>query len=366
MLPGGLGLADLFSGRSAVRRLSEHHPVSVGAPVTDTFGPLDEWPFRFSPRALQMAVRAVERLDLTLPDNCGLVLGMSSLFSEPEYLEFAIEHRSSPEHMVQVAGFGSDHVLHYLARRFGIEGPRLRVDAACASGSDALIAACDWVRQGFAPACLVVAAASMLNPIGLAVFRNLRALSSDKRLTASRPFDCERRGFVMGEGAAAMLITANPTDHGSVLSWGQSMNAYKFTDLPEDLTAMETATRLALGPYQDRVAYVCAHGTGTLTNDRAETRLHKRVFGQRASEVPLSSVKSMTGHCLGASSLIEVMVTLEALKRQLAPPTINLDKPSPDCDLDYVPLVAKPIRGRFALTQAFAFGGHNSSVLVHS
>jgi 3-oxoacyl-[acyl-carrier-protein] synthase II len=141
------------------------------------------------------------------------------------------------------------------------------------------------------------------------------------------------------------------------------MNAEKFTAMPRDLDAMAAACLDALGPVRE-LAYVSAHGTGTPIGDPCETRLYKRVLGRDAYRIPMSSMKSMTGHCLGASSLIEALVTLDALEARLAPPTINLREPDPECDLDYVPLEPRPIADGFALSVAFAFGGHNSALLL--
>ncbi|MCB1044003.1 MAG: hypothetical protein KDC35_13750 [Acidobacteria bacterium] len=361
-LPGGLSIDDLFMGQSALVRLPDDYPVVIGAPVTESLPTLDKC-FGIQPRAAQLALSAVERLG-DVPADCGLVLGMSSLFSEPEYLAHAMVHRNDCQRMSEVLGFGGDHVLHELADTWRITGPRLRVDSACASGADALIVACEWIRHDYVDRCLVVASAAMLNPIGLAVFKNLKALSTDDDLGASRPFDRRRKGFVMGEGAAAVLLERGQGACFSVQGWGQSMNGYKFTDMPEDLSAMSDAVRQAMGMGLDQVTYVSAHGTGTPSNDRAETMLHRLVFGKRAIHVPISAIKSMTGHCLGASSLIEIVVAGESVKRQMAPPTINLDVPDPACDLNYVARHAIPLNPGFALSQSFAFGGHNVAVMV--
>lgn len=362
--PGGLDARQLIAGRSAVTRLSDDHPVVVGAPVPDTLARLEEAGL-IQPRALQLALEAGRRLAFEPGSPCGLVLAMSSLYAEPAYLEHVLPNRERPDRMAPIAAFAGEYPLEALARSLAITGPRARVDSACSSGSDALILAYQWLTSGVVDDVVVVAAASMLNPVGLALFHNLRALSDDDSLSASRPFDARRRGFVMGEGAAAVWLTRRATDSalGYLCGTGRSMNAEKFTDMPDDLTAMAAACRDALGTVTD-LAYISAHGTGTPANDPCETRLYKALFGERAYGIPLSSLKSMTGHCLGASSLIEIVVTLEALRCGLAPPTLNLEQPDPECDLDYIPGVPRAISGNFALATAFAFGGHNSAVLL--
>jgi 3-oxoacyl-[acyl-carrier-protein] synthase II len=241
----------------------------------------------------------------------------------------------------------------------------VRIDSACASGSDALAVAHEWLELGVVDDVIVVASSSMLDPVGLTLFRNLRALSDEDDVTASRPFDRRRRGFVMGEGAAAAWLSSRSPGSalGFVCGHGRSMNAEAFTGMPTDLDAMTAACVDALGPVR-RVAYISAHGTGTPIGDPCETRLYKRVFGEDAYRIPTSSMKSMTGHCLGTSSMIEALVTLEGLRARTAPPTLNLEQPDPECDLDYVPLEPRAIDDGFALSVAFAFGGHNSALLL--
>jgi 3-oxoacyl-[acyl-carrier-protein] synthase II len=230
-----------------------------------------------------------------------------------------------------------------------------------------LAVAAEWLELGVVDDVIVVAASSMLDPVGLTLFRNLRALSDEDDVTASRPFDRRRRGFVMGEGAAAAWLSSRlpGSPLGFVCGHGRSMNAEAFTAMPTDLAAMAAACHDALGPVRD-IAYISAHGTGTPIGDPCETRLYKQIFGDDAYRIPTSSIKSMTGHCLGTSSMIEALVTLEGLRAGIAPPTLNLEQPDPECDLDYVPLEPRAIADGFALSVAFAFGGHNSALLLAS
>lgn len=365
LAPGGLTVDDLLDGTSAVVSLGEEFPAAVGAPVTEELETPADFPHPIVPRGLLLALEAAHRLELEQGPRYGLVLALSSLYAEPAYLEHQLAHRDEPEAMAAVSAFCGDFPLAYLARSLGAVAPRARIDTACASGSDALAVAHQWLEAGAVEDVLVVAASSMLNPIGVALFRNIRALNEEDDLGASRPFDRRRRGFVMGEGAAACWLSRRQPRRplGWLCAHGRTMNAEKLTDMPRDTGAMLEACRCALGPVRE-LAYISAHGTATPTNDPCETRIYKELLGDAAYRVPTSSLKSMTGHCLGASSLIEAIVTLEALRRQKAPPTLNLEEPDPECDLDYVPGSPRPLRGHFALSTAFAFGGHNSALLL--
>ncbi len=364
ILPELLNWSGLRDGVSAVSLLEETMPVGVGARVPLDFDNPGDWPFPFMPRALSLALAALDRLETDPDRSYGLVLGLPNLFSETDYMEHTLSHTESAEQMQAVAGYSFDFPMNFLATRLKSAGPRIRVDSACATGNDALIAAVQWLNEGVVDDVVVVAASAMLNPVGLALFHNLKALNEKPDLQASCPFDLRRRGFVMGEGAAAVWLTNHPPHkpEGYVCGYGQSLNADKFVDLPEDLTPMLRACQGALGGL-DQVAYVSAHGTATRANDLKESQLYHQLFGEKAPSLAISSIKSMIGHCLGAAALIEAIVCLQALKEQVAPPTINLHQPDPQCDLNFVPNQAQPISGNFALSNAFAFGGQNSSVL---
>ncbi len=367
ILPERFGWPDLRAGRSAIRELEGEFATPMGAASPLASEIPEGWPYPLAPRALTLALAALERLAYDPDRRYGLILGMPNLFSETEYMEHALRGRNNPEHMAAALGFSFDFALDFLCERAGAKGPRLRLDSACATGNDALIAAAQWLAQGFVDDCLVVAASAMLNPVGVALFHQLKALNPKRDPEASCPFDARRRGFVMGEGAAAAWLsrTPPPEPKGWLCGYGQSLNAEKFIDLPEDMSPMLRACRDAVSPFStDDVAYVSAHGTATVANDRKETQLHRALFGPGAERAPLSSIKSMIGHCLGAAALIEAIVCLHALSEQWAPPTINLRQPDPECDLNYAPLEAQPIRGNFALSNAFAFGGQNSCVLL--
>lgn len=363
LAPGDLSVDDFLAGQNAVTRLDIDSPVTIGGAVPDLSASL---PVILRPRAVELALRVTKRLQLDPEAHYGLVLGLSNLHAEPAYLEHALAHRDDPEGMRQAAAFRGSGPLDSVSRSLGITGPRVRVDSACASGSDALILGAQWLESGYVEDVVVVAAAAMLDPVGLALFRNLRALSPSNELDASRPFDSTRDGFVMGEGAAAVWLSSRQPS--SPQAWiagsGRSMNAFKMTDMPSDPGSMIACCRSAAGRFVDEIGYVSAHGTSTPANDRTETRVHHRLFERRAQDVPLSSLKSMTGHCLGASSLMEIVVTVDSMQRGAFIPTLHLNHPDPECDLNYLANGTAHFECEFALANAYAFGGQNSSVLL--
>ena len=366
--PGDLGYTDFAAGRSAVVRLSEDFPVRVGAPIPDSVCRPDPDARPITPRGLALALEACHRLEYDPDAHYGLVLALPSLRSEPEYVVRSLDALEDPSRLTALLGFFSDAPLAQVANDLGVNGPRVRVDTACASGSDALIFAHQWLEAGAVEDVIVVASTAMLNPFAVAGFNNLGALNRDDDLRASRPFDSTRNGFVMGEGAAALWLSSRPhsTAPGYLSGYGQSMNATHMTGVPDDIGVMLTACTSALANVpdpQNDLAYISAHGTSTRLNDAAETRVYRELLGEGRAMVPISSLKSMTGHCLGASSLIEACLCVDVLTHGRAPPTINLEHPDPGSDLDFLPNGSREVSGDFVLCNAFGFGGHNSSLL---
>lgn len=360
--PGDFKFADFCAGRSAVIGLKDM-PVAVGAPF---LGELPEiaWQWGFVPRALRLAFEARKRLELDDKRTYGLILGLPNLFSETQYLEHVLPHRESVAEMKAVLGFGDQQALGFLADQLPACGPRIRLDSACATGNDCLILAHQWLCAGLVSDVVVICASAMLNPVGLALFHNLKALNDSNDLKASRPFDHLRRGFVMGEGAAAVWLTARPESPclGTVLGYGQTMSASHFVDPPEDISTMVQAAKLALGDCQD-LAFVSAHGTATKAGDQAEVALQHALFAERACHIPITATKSQIGHCLGAAALIEAIVCWQALSHGVVPGIINFERADDGNSLDYV-TASRKIHGAAALSNAFAFGGHNSCVLL--
>jgi 3-oxoacyl-[acyl-carrier-protein] synthase II len=263
-----------------------------------------------------------------------------------------------------------------VARHFGFTGPVMTVMTACAAGTQAIGDAVRWIRSGAADVVLAGGADSELYPMGLASFCLLGALSkrNDEPQAASRPFDSTRDGFLLGEGAGVLVLEERDRAlargariRAEIAGFGSACDAYRATDPHPDgdgaLLAMSRALHEArLSP--DEVGYVNAHGTSTVANDRAETRALKRLFGERAKRVPVSSTKSMIGHLTVAAGAAEAIATVLTLESGTIPPTINLRTPDPDCDLDYVPNEARHARVDFALSNSFAFGGQCASLVL--
>jgi 3-oxoacyl-[acyl-carrier-protein] synthase II len=216
----------------------------------------------------------------------------------------------------------------------------------------------------------------MIHPFGVTGFSLLTTLSTrnDEPTRASRPFDRLRDGFVLGEGSAMVILEEyehakrrGAPIYGEVLGYGSTADAYRITDIhPEGRGAIGCMRRAIADAKLDPsdIGYVNAHGTSTTVNDRVETLACKAVFGERAMQVPVSSTKSMMGHLIAAAGVTEMIVCLMALRDQILPPTINLENPDPECDLDYVPNVARPARIRYALNNSFGFGGQNVSLVL--
>jgi 3-oxoacyl-[acyl-carrier-protein] synthase II len=257
----------------------------------------------------------------------------------------------------------------------GARGPNMAVVSACASGADAIGQAANWIRQGDAVAVLAGGTEAGITTTGIAMFAAARALSTrnDDPGRASRPFDRDRDGFVAAEGSAVLVleerehaVARGATIYGELVGYAASADAYHIT-APEPsgdgaIRCMRRALERA-GVAPEDIQYINAHGTGTGLNDLAETRAFKAVFGESAYKIPISSSKSMTGHMLGAAGAFESMITLLAMRDSFIPPTINLDNPDPECDLDYVPLVGRPADVRLAMSTSFGFGGHNACVV---
>jgi 3-oxoacyl-[acyl-carrier-protein] synthase II len=248
--------------------------------------------------------------------------------------------------------------------------------SACAAGSQAIGAGWQAVRDGTADVVVAGGYDSMVNPLGVGGFCLLEALSraNDLGPAASRPFDAARDGFVLGEGAAMVILEERDAALArrapilaEILGYGSTLDAYRVSDpVPGEAgaaLAMERALAAArLAPGQ--VDYVNAHGTGTRKNDPAETRAIRRVFGAAAERLPVSSTKSQLGHCIGAAGAIELVAAIFALREQLLPATINLREPDPECDLDYVPNVPRRARVRTVLSNSFGFGGQNAVLVL--
>lgn len=257
----------------------------------------------------------------------------------------------------------------------GLQGPNFCVSSACASANHALGLGMQMIRYGMADAVIAGGVEAALTPIGLAGFCAARALSkrNEEPTKASRPFDKDRDGFVFGEGGGLLLLESLESAQARGARIYAEFPGFCNTDDAFHITAPhesgEGARRAIEGALKDsgvdptHVDYINAHGTSTELNDKMETKAIKEAFGDHAYKLAVSSTKSMIGHLLGASAGVEAVILAKAIEEQLAPPTINLDTPDPECDLDYVPHTARSMQIRAAMSNSFGFGGHNTSMV---
>ncbi len=263
----------------------------------------------------------------------------------------------------------------HLSIRYGLRGPNLGVVTACTTSTHAIGLAMRTIQFGDADLLIAGGGEMATTVCGLASFAQAKALSrrNDDPQRASRPWDRDRDGFVLGDGGGAVILESlehararGAHIYAELIGFGMSGDAYHITLPPEDgegaRLAMANALKdAALGP--EAVQYVNAHATSTLAGDKAETIAIKRAFGDHARRLAVSSTKSMTGHLLGAAGVVEAIFSILAIRDQVAPPTINYDNPDPECDLDYVPNVARPMAIDVALSNSFGFGGTNGTVI---
>ena len=259
--------------------------------------------------------------------------------------------------------------------RFGACGPNSATCTACAAGAHAIGDSFKIIQRGAADVMIAGGSEAAITPMGLGGFASMRALSTrnDEPQKASRPFDRDRDGFVVGEGSGIIILEEleharrrNAPMLAEVVGYGMSADAHHITAPPEDgsgAVRVMQATLLDAGIEPEQVTYINAHGTSTPPNDRIETLAVKSVFRGQARKLAISSTKSMTGHLLGAAGGLEAGITALVLRDQIIPPTINLDNPDPDCDLDYVPHVARKAAVTYAMSNSFGFGGTNACLL---
>ncbi len=267
-----------------------------------------------------------------------------------------------------------DIAAGHIAIRYQFKGPNYATVSACATSAHALADAKMLIERGAADVIVAGGSEAVICPMGVGGFNAMKALSTrnDEPQKASRPFDAERDGFVMGEGAAALILESyeHAMDRGAKVyaefaGFGLTDDAYHITQPIEDGSGAARAMQIALedaGLTLNDIDYINAHGTSTKYNDATETKAIKTVFGERAYQIPVSSTKSMTGHLLGAAGAVEAVATILAIVNNKIPPTINYEHPDPECDLFYVPNapIERPVRA--ALSNAFGFGGHNATL----
>jgi 3-oxoacyl-[acyl-carrier-protein] synthase II len=336
---------------------------------------------RFAQLAIAASLQAVEQSEIKISainqDNIGIVIGsgiggLTTLFEQTKILlEKGVDRVSPfliPMMMPNIAAAQVSIVL-------GVKGPNLCTTSACSSGADAIGVACEIIRRGDAQVMITGGSETIINPVGVSAFNAMKAIStrnSEPQL-ASRPFDAERNGFVIGEGAGILILEslAFAQSRGAkilaeMIGYGASGDAYHITAPLESGGGAAKAMQMALdkaGVKPNEIDYINAHGTSTQLNDKMETKAIKTVFGAHAYKIPISSTKSMLGHLIGGAGAVEAAIAIMVIQNAVIPPTINLTHPDPECDLDYVPNVARQAKVTTAISNSFGFGGHNS-VLV--
>jgi 3-oxoacyl-[acyl-carrier-protein] synthase II len=336
---------------------------------------------RFTQFAVVATDQALKASGLAIDDSnrdrVGVVIGsgiggVGTLLHEHESFLEDGPRRVSP-HMVPM--MLPDTAPGYIAITFGARGPNMTVVTACASSANAIGEASEMIRRGTADVILAGGAESAIIPIALAGFNSMGAVSTrnDDPPGASRPFDADRDGFVMGEGAVILVLES--FEHASkrralilaeVVGYAATNDAHHISAPAENGAGAEICMRNALAQAEmdpTEIDYINAHGTSTKLNDASETAAIKTLFGDHAYQLAVSSTKSMTGHLLGAAGALESMFCVLALRDKMLPPTINYQTPDPDCDLDYVPNQARAGDISTAMTNSFGFGGHNASLI---
>jgi 3-oxoacyl-[acyl-carrier-protein] synthase II len=383
----------IVRGESGVRPIrlfdTERFKVKFGGEIAD-WAPTEEYVSakegrridRFTQFALVAGTDAIRGsgLDFAKEDafRCGAILGsgIGGLHEIEEQLERLLNKGPDRVSAFLVPKMMVNAASGHLSITFGLRGPNTAVATACASAANAMGDAFRTIQRGDADVMITGGSEAAITPMSIAGFSNMRALSerNEAPAQASRPFDKDRDGFVLSEGAGVLVFEEyehakrrGATIYAEVLGYGASADGGHITQPDEQGTGAGKAMQLALddaklGPAD--IGYVNAHGTSTPLGDAAETRAIKRIFGEHAKQLSISSTKSQIGHLLGASGGVELIFTVLAIRDNLIPPTINLDAPDPECDLDYTPNQPRERRLKAAISNSFGFGGHNACLAV--
>jgi 3-oxoacyl-[acyl-carrier-protein] synthase II len=339
---------------------------------------------RFAQFAMAVAQEALRHSGLgddlapANPDRVGVIIGsgIGGIATFEEQTRLMIERGPGRVSPFFVPMFIPDMAAGLVSMRYGAKGPNYATVSACSSSAHALGNSFRLIQGGEADVMITGGTEATVTPLTIAGFGNMRALSTrnDSPETASRPFDAERDGFVLGEGAGALILESlehaldrGATIFGEVVGYGQSADAYHMTAPAPEGAGAQMAMRVALadgGLENGDVGYINAHGTSTPANDLNETLAIKRVFGEAARDLVVGSTKSMTGHLLGAAGAVEGIITTLVVARGQIPPTINFSTPDPECDLDYAHNERRDRPVRAALTNSFGFGGHNVCIAL--
>ena len=394
--PIGIGLkqfrAALFAGENGVDRITHFDPSSYRSQMAGEAKDFDPSRY-FSSReakhmdrftqfgmvaaeeAIQQAGLEIEKEDLT---EIGVLIGsgVGGLWTIEKEKTVLMERGPQRVSPFLVPMLITDITCAQVAIKYGFSGPNFSISTACATGNHAIGEAFKIIQRGDAQVMIAGGAEAAITPLGLAGFCSMRALSTrnGEPAKASRPFDRERDGFVIGEGAGVVVLEEleragrrGACILGEIIGFGMSEDAYHITQPIQDGSGIRKAMANALTDAKippEKIDYINAHGTSTPFNDRIETLAIKALFDSHAYKVPISSTKSMTGHLLGATGGVEIIACVLSLMEGAIPPTINYEFPDPDCDLDYVPNQTRETRIQIALSDSMGFGGHNSVLIV--
>jgi 3-oxoacyl-[acyl-carrier-protein] synthase II len=336
---------------------------------------------RYQQFAMVAAGEAIEDSGLTFPFEdpyrCGAVVGsgMGGLFTIEAGVKGFVKKGPKGCHPLLIPKAVVNLAPGMFAVKYGIKGPNFGVVNACASGASAIGEAYRIIREGRADVMFTGGAEAVVTELSVASFNALRALSTrnEEPEKASRPFDRDRDGFVISEGAGILMLESyehakarGARIHGEIVGYGATDDAYHYVMPDPEADGAYRAMKFALEDAEipaEEIGYINAHGTSTDLNDKMETLAIKRVFNSHAYSTSISSTKSMTGHLIGAAGAVEAIFAVSAINKGIIPPTINLDNPDPDCDLDYTPHKPNEKEFEFALSNSFAFGGQNVSLV---
>ena len=394
--PIGCGVAQfceaLKAGKSGIDRIRSFDPTGFSSQIAGEVKEFDpsKWfdarEVRRVDRFCQFAVAAADEAirdsklidDNIPPERVGVVIGsgVGGFYEIEQTTKLMLERgprRISPFFIPKLM---MNAASGQVAIRYGFRGPNFATASACASANHAMGVSFDMIRFGRADVVVTGGAEAAVTPLGLGGFCALKALSTrnDEPQKASRPFDRDRDGFVLGEGAGVLVFEEyehakkrGAKIYAEILGFGMSDDGYHITAPLEDGAAAATAIKLTLQDANlnpEDIDYINAHGTSTKLNDVAETRAIKAVFGDHARKLAISSTKSMIGHLLGAAAAVELAATILCLNHNFIHPTVNLENPDPECDLDYVPQTAREANIKTAISNSFGFGGHNACIAV--
>jgi len=337
---------------------------------------------RFTQFAMAATLEALEQANYSIDesnrDRIGILIGsgiggITTLLEQAEVMRKRGPDRISPFLIPMMI---SDSAAGMIAIRLGARGPNMALATACASGSNAIGEAGEIIRRGTADAMIAGASEASLVALAMGGMNVMGALSTrnDDPQSASRPFDKDRDGFLMGEGAGIVLLEA--LEHAEargakilceLTGYGTSDDAYHVSAPAENGAGAALSMQYALDDAEfkpEDIGYINAHGTSTPLNDKSETAAIKTVFGEQAYSIPISSTKSMTGHLLGASGALEAVVSAQVFQENIVPATINYETPDPECDLDYVPNQTRSATPNHIMSNSFGFGGHNATLIL--